>query len=220
MTFLNRADAGRQLTNALRTRKGMDTIVVGVIRGGVPVAAEIARGLDAPLDICVVRKLVVAREGPMTIGAIAEGGATYFDPGSLARHDVTATELATALARESAEVVRLAHLLRERPQRDVRGRDIILVDDGVISGMTIRAAAFALTARGAHSIELATPVGATEVLDSLRPDFDRVTVLDSAPALVAVGARYHEFWPVADAEIVDVLEAAPLGLSGVAVAPV
>lgn len=219
MTFLNRADAGRQLTNALGARKGMDTIVIGVIRGGVPVAAEVARGLDAPLDICVVRKLVVSREGPTTIGAIAEGGATYFDPPRLARHDASASELAAALARESAEVIRLAHLLRERPPLDVRGRDVILVDDGVISGMTIRAAAFALTARGAHSIELAVPVAAREVIDVLRSDFDRITVLDSAPDLVAVGARYREFWPVADAEIVDVLEAAPLGLSGVAVAP-
>lgn len=217
MSFLNRADAGRQLTDALRARKGMDTVVVGVIRGGVPVAAEIARGLDAPFDICVVRKLVVSRDGPVTIGAIAEGGATYFDSTRLDHHHVSAAELAATLARESAGVVRLAHLLRERSALDLRGRDVILVDDGVISGITIRAAAFAVSARGAHSVELAAPVGASAVINALRPDFDRITVLDDDPDLVAVGARYREFWPVADAEIVDLLEAVPLGLSGVAV---
>lgn len=218
MTFLNRADAGRQLADVLRDRHGMDTVVIGVTRGGVPVAAEIARALGAPLDICVVRKLVIARATPITIGAVAEGGATYFDADRLARFGVTAAELGDVAAREAAEVARTARLLRGREPIDVRGRDVLLVDDGIVTGLTIRAAAVSVKSRGVHSIELVAPVGNTHVLDSLRVDFDRITCLESDPELVAVGARYADFWPVSDAEIVDALEASSLALKAVAVA--
>jgi putative phosphoribosyl transferase len=217
MSFLNRVDAGRQLADALRSRRGMDTVIVGLTKGGVPVAAEIARDLGAPLDICVVRTLIVNREVPVTIGALSEGGATFFDPQRLVRHAVSSVELGEVIGRECAEVNRLSRLLRTTAPLDLRGRDVILVDDGVISGLTIRAAALSLTARGVRRLELATPVAATQVLDELRPDFDAVTCLESDPYLVAVGARYQELWPVADAEIVDLLEVAPLDVRAVAV---
>src|SRR5574338_218993 len=208
MTFLNRADAGRQLADALRVRSALDTVVVGVTRGGVPVAAEISRALGVPLDICVVRKLVVPRDVPVTIGALAEGGATYFDPAELVRFSITAAELGESVGRESAEVRRLAGLLRPARPIELRGRDVIVVDDGIVTGLTVRAVAFAIHSRGVHSLGLAAPVGASHVLEQLRADFDRVTVLETDPDLVAVGARYAEFWPVSDAEIVTALETA------------
>jgi putative phosphoribosyl transferase len=217
MTFLNRADAGRQLADTLRRRHSMDTFVVGVTRGGVPVAADLARSLGAPLDICVVRKLLVRRDQPITIGAVAEGGATYFDPQRLARFAVSSRELGDAIGRESAEVKRLAGLLRDGKPQDLRGRDVIVVDDGVLTGFTMRCAALALTARGVHALELATPVGMSQVIDELRPDFDHVTCLESDPYLVSVGTRYQDFWPVSDAQIIDLLEMVALELTAVAV---
>jgi putative phosphoribosyl transferase len=217
MTFLNRADAGRQLADALRVRSALDTVIIGVPRGGVPVAAEISRALGAPLDICIVRKLVVTRDLPVTIGALAEGGATYFDPADLARFEVTAAELAQAIGRESGEVKRLAELLRPARPIQLRGRDVIVVDDGIVTDLMLRAVAFAIRSHGVHSLELAAPVGASHVLEQLRVDFDRVTVLETDPDLVAVGARYTEFWPVSDAEIVTALETAPLHVRAVAV---
>lgn len=183
-------------------------MIVGVTKGGVPVAAELASILEVPLDICVVRKLVVQRPTPLTIGAIAEGGATSLDSTVMGRFAVTASELGETLQREAAEVVRLAQLLRGRPPLDVRGHDVILVDDGALTGATLRAAAFALSTRRLRSLELAVPVGAARVIDSLRADFDRVTCLECEPDLVAVGARYVDFPPVSEAEIVTLLETA------------
>jgi putative phosphoribosyl transferase len=208
MSFLNRADAGRQLADTLRARRRPTSVIVGVTKGGVPVAAELASILGAPLDLCVVRKLVVQRPTPLTIGAIAEGGATSLDSTVMGRFAVTAHELGETLQREAAEVVRLGQWLRPHPPLDVRGRDVILVDDGALTGATLRAAAFALSTRRLRSLELAVPVGAAHVIDSLRADFDRVTCLECEADLVAVGARYVNFPPVSDAEVVALLEAA------------
>ena len=208
MSFLNRADAGRQLADTLRPRRGAGTAIIGVTKGGVPVAAELASILEVPLDICVVRKLVVRRPTPLTIGAIAEGGATSIDSTMMGRFAVTASELGETLQREAAEVVRLAQLLRGRPPLDVRGHDVILVDDGALTGATLRAAAFALSTRRLRSLELAVPVGAARVIDALRADFDRVTCLECEPDLVAVGARYVDFPPVSEAEIITLLDVA------------
>lgn len=208
MGFLNRADAGRQLADTLRSRRTPSTVIVGVTKGGVPVAAELASILEAPLDICVVRKLVVRRPTPFTIGAVAEGGATSFDSSVLGHFAVTASELGETLHRETAEVARLAQLLRSRSPLDLRGHDVILVDDGALTGATLRAAAFALSTRRLRSFELAVPVGTARVIDSLRADFDRVTCLECEPDLVAIGARYADFPPVSEAEIITLLDVA------------
>lgn len=212
MMFANRADAGRQLADALRYRRSLDTVVVGVTKGGVPVAVEVARALGTPLDICIVRKLVVQRVVPITIGAIAEGGATYFDPDRLARFGVSSDELATTIARETREAARLARLFRDRPPFDLRGRDVVLVDDGLVTGVTISAAVFAVAARGASRIELATPIAAAEVLERVQVELDHVTCLLSEPNLVSIGSRYRQFDPVSEAEIITALEVARLDL--------
>lgn len=212
MMFANRVDAGRQLADALRYRRSLDTVVVGVTKGGVPVAAEIARALGTPLDICIVRKLVVQRVVPITIGAIAEGGATYFEPERLSRFGVSSDELATTIARETREVARLSRLFRDRPPFELRGRDVVLVDDGLVTGVTISAAVFAVAARGARRIELATPLAAAEVLDRVQVELDHVTCLLGEPNLVSIGSRYRQFDPVSEAEIITALEVARLDL--------
>jgi predicted phosphoribosyltransferase len=218
MTFLNHADAGRQLADAMRFRQSLDTVVVGVTRGGVPVAAEIARRFGVALDLCVVRKLVVQRTAPITIGALAEADATYIDSARVARFKVSPEELAKEIAREGGEVARLSQLLRDRPPIDVRDRDVIVVDDGVVTGATIRAAIRSLTARGARRVELAVPVGSQPSIESLRAELDGLTCLESDPGLISVGSRYKDFWPVSDAEIVAALEIAPLDVKAVAIA--
>jgi len=203
MTFINRTDAGRQLAQALRAYRRVDPVVIGMTRGGVPVAAQVARELGAQLDICVVRKLVSTADPPVTIGAVAEGGATYVD--TTRTRALSSLELERIVARETSEVVRLGALLRDRPPVPLRGRDVIVVDDGVVTVGTIRAAARALRDQGPRFLELAVPIANTNVLDDLRADFDRVTCLIDDPLLVAIGARYVEFSPVSEAEVAGLI---------------
>ncbi|HEU4729464.1 MAG TPA: phosphoribosyltransferase family protein, partial [Kofleriaceae bacterium] len=149
MRFANRIDAGRQLADTLRAHSLVSPVVVGMSRGGVPVAAEVARELGMPLEICVVRKLQAPGLSPVTIGAIAEGGARYIDEALLAGLRVSQQELERATLREQAEVTRLSQLLRDRPAIELAGRDAILVDDGLLTGGTVRAAVRSLGMRGA-----------------------------------------------------------------------
>jgi putative phosphoribosyl transferase len=206
MRFINRADAGRQLAAVLRSRGPADPVVVGVVRGGVPVAAEIARALRAPLEICVVRNLMLPLEPPVVIGAVAEHGAAYLDPKRIAHFDVTYDELDRLVTSELEEVDRLSGLLRETGPLDLRERNVILVDDGVITGTTIRAAIRSLRRR-VRSLEIAVPVGSTEEIERLRPFVDRMHCLISDHALVAVSGRYDSFEPVSELEVVNLLAA-------------
>jgi putative phosphoribosyl transferase len=206
VTFANRKDAGSQLGTKLLPHRPPDPVVVGLYRGGVPVAAELARVLDAPLEICVVRSLLVPGNPPLTIGAIAEGGALYVDEARAALHGVSADAIQELAEHAATEVARLAELIHDRPPIDVRGRDVILVDDGITTGNTIRAAARALRLRGARRLDLAVPVGSAEVVEALRPELDRVLCLIADPALTpAIGAWYGDFWPVSDAEVIGVV---------------
>jgi putative phosphoribosyl transferase len=200
MRFVNRADAGRQLAGSLRSRKLVDPIVIGVVRGGVPVAAELARVLHAPLDICVVRNVIARREPPQVIGAVAEGGAAFLDPARIAALEIRDDEVEREVALELDEVERLGLLLRDGPRLDLRDRNIILVDDALVTGTTVRAAIRALR-RSAKSIDLAVPVAATEVVERLTPYVDHLHCLVSERAMTAVGARYDSFEPVSEAEV-------------------
>ena len=211
MKFLDRTDAGRQLGIVLRSHGLVDPVVVGLVRGGVPVAAEVARTLDAPLEICIVRKLIAPGEPQLTIGAVAEGSAIYVDEARTQDLGLTVEDLEHAIARERSEVARLAELLRSRPPLDLLGRDVILVDDGAVTGGTIRAAARAMHGRGARSLELAVPVGASEVIEALRPEFDRILCLIADRMLVAIGARYSTFPPVSETEVIALLAASRRG---------
>lgn len=201
--FFNRYDAGRQLGIALVANRPADPVVIGLARGGVPVAAEVARILDAPLDICIVRKVTV---GDLAIGAVAEGG-IHLDGALIARHGITPRQVEAAVGRELAEIERSAELLRAGPARSLVGRDAILVDDGVTTGNTLRAAARALRRRTPRTLALAVPVASTGVLERLAGDFDHITCLEAEPFASAIGARYQQFLPVSEAEVVAVLVA-------------
>ncbi|MGE5184548.1 MAG: phosphoribosyltransferase [Acidobacteriota bacterium] len=211
MTFMNRADAGRQLATSLRSLHLVRPLVVGITRGGVPVAAEVARLLGIPLDICVVSKLVADGATPITIGAVAEGDVGYIDDAIVAQESIARERVEQLAVRELAEVARQAKLLRDRPPAEVRGRDVILVDDGLLSGGTVHAAVWSLRKRGATRITLAVPVANSAALAAVRADLDRVVCLESDPELFAIGARFREVWPVSEAEIIDLLAGVPGG---------
>lgn len=206
MTFFDRTDAGRQLGAVLRAHPPMDPIVIGLYRGGVPVAAEVAKLLAAPLDMLVVRKLV-AGTPPQTFGAVADG-AMFLDPQKVGRLALSSKEMAPIVQRESAQVRRLGELLRDAPELDIRGRDAIVVDDALVSGTTIRAAALALRARHPRTLTLALPVADMDALESVRGDFDRTVCLYEEPVMVAAGSRYRSFWPVSEAEVANLISGA------------
>ena len=199
--FLNRTDAGRQLAQALHGHPRVSPVVIGVVRGGVPVAAEIARELALPLDLCVVRRLLAPTDPPVPFGAVAESDAIYLD--ETREHRLSARDIVTEIARERAEVARLCELLRDRPALDLTGRDVIVVDDAATSIDMLRAAARSMRKRGARSLELAIPVASSQVLADLHTDYERITCLVEDYLLVAIGARSSDFYPVSEAEVVQ-----------------
>ena len=205
MTFFNRPDAGRQLATALLSQLPADPVVVGVVRGGVPVAAEVADVLHAPLEICVVRKLFSPGSPSFAIGAVAERDGLYLDDGEIARLRLSPGDVQHAIELEVSEIVRLSGLLRDGEPLSLRGRDAIVVDDGITTGDTLRAVARSLRGHAPRSLVLAAPVGELSLVEQLRTDYDRVVCLLAEPMLTAVGARYRDFPPVSEAEIVGLL---------------
>jgi putative phosphoribosyl transferase len=209
MTFANRLDAGRQLGAALLAHRPADPIVVGISRGGVPVAAEVAHVLRAPLEICVVRKLFSPGSPSFAIGAIAEPDTVYLDDAEITKLALTPSDVRAAIALEAMEVARIGELLREQPPRSPRGRDVLLVDDGVTTIATLLAAVRSVRAQEPASVTLAVPLADRELLEQLRPHFDRVVCLAAEEMLVALGSRYRDFWPVSENEVAAMLAAAP-----------
>jgi putative phosphoribosyl transferase len=208
MKFANRLDAGRQLGAALLGHPPADPVVVGILRGGVPVADEVAHVLHAPLEICVVRKLFSPGSPSFAIGAIAERDAVYLDEAEIAKLSLSPNDVRQAIALEALEVTRLGQLLRDEPPLSLHRRDAIVVDDGVTTIDTLRAAARSIRGQQPASITLAVPLGNRELLEQLRPYFDRVLCLSAEDMLVAVGSRYRDFWPVSEHEVIALLAAA------------
>lgn len=208
MTFVNRLDAGRQLATALLSHPPADPVVVGVLRGGVPVAAEVADVLHAPLELCVVRKLFSPGSPSFAIGAIAEHGAVYLDDGEIAKLQLSPRDVQRIIELERSEVVRLGELLRAGEPLSLRGRDAIVVDDALTTIDTLRAAARSLRRQAPRSLVLAVPVGDLSLVGQLRADYDRVVCLLAEPMLGAAGARYRDFSLVSEAEVVGLLAAA------------
>jgi putative phosphoribosyl transferase len=211
MTFANRLDAGRQLGAALLAHPPADPVVVGILRGGVPVAAEVAHVLHAPLELCVVRKLFSPGSPSFAFGAVAEPDAVYLDEAELAKLALSPAAVRQAIALETLEVARLGELLRDQPPLPLAGRDAILVDDGVTTVDTLRAAVRAIRGQRPASVTLAVPLGDRELIEALRPHFDRVLCLTAEDMLVAVGSRYRDFWPVSENEVAALLAASRRG---------
>ena len=206
MLFVDRADAGRQLARRLLHLRGTDAVVVALPRGGVPVAAEVARELRVPLDVIVVRKLGVPFQPEFGFGAIGEGGARIIDDRVVRQARLTAQGIAGVEARERARLDRRLGQLREgRPPVPLAGRTAVVVDDGIATGSTARAACLVARARGASRVIVAVPVGAPEAVASLRRDADEVICVHTPASFVAIGDWYQDFSQVADPAVASLL---------------
>ena len=204
--FTDRHHAGRELADSLRSIAVQDPVVLGLARGGVPVAYEVARALGAPLDVLVVRKIGAPGNPELGIGAIAEGDVRVLNQEVMRDLMVSAEELEAAVARARAEVdTRVQRYRSGRPPIDVEGRTAIVVDDGLATGGTARAALRAVRARDPRRLVLAVPVGAPESVESLREEADEVICLLEPELMSAVGLWYEHFEPTSDAEIAKML---------------
>lgn len=209
MHFTDRADAGRQLAERLRHLEFDSPIVLGLPRGGVVVAYEVAQALHAPLDVIVVRKLGVPYHRELGFGAIGEGGARVLSDDIVRMGHVSRADIDTVEHREEAELARQAHRFRAgRPRTSLAGRTVLIVDDGVATGATALAACEVARAQGAARIVLAVPVASPQSLPALRHAADDVVCLAAPNAFFAVGEWYHDFSQTADDEVSGLLKQA------------
>jgi putative phosphoribosyl transferase len=212
--FQDRADAGTQLGRELERLRSAHPIVLALPRGGVPVGFEIARALGAPLDVIVVRKLGVPSQPELAMGAVGEDGALVLNDRVVRLAGVTPQQLATVEAREREEVDRRGRRFRgNRPPVRLDGRTVIVVDDGIATGSTARAALEVARARGAARVVLAVPVAPPESLEELRLLADEVVCLYAPLSFFAVGQWYDNFTQVSDDAVNDLLAAAHRELS-------
>ena len=204
--FADRRDAGRRLAPRLADLRGSAAVVIGLALGGMPVAAEVAAALGLPLDVLVVRKLGHPHDPELGVGAIAEEGVVLHDERAAAMLDVGTESLAAVEDAERAELARrVARYRGGRPPRDLRGRTAIVVDDGVATGGTARAAVEAVRRRGAATVVLAVPVGPSRVVADLGAAVDRVECLEDLTGLGGVGSAYADFRQTDDAEVLALL---------------
>ncbi|MEU1215870.1 phosphoribosyltransferase family protein [Streptomyces sp. NPDC005791] len=212
MLFADRTDAGRRLAVALRHLERRDPVVLGLPRGGVPVAYEVAQALGAPLDVIVVRKLGVPHHPELGFGAIGEGGVRVISDEIVRRAGVRGKDLVAVERAEEAELVRRAQAYREgRPRLSLKGRAVVVVDDGVATGATARAACQVVRAQGAAHVVLAVPVASPDVAARLGEDVDEVVCLSTPSFFSAVGEWYRDFSQTSDEEVVSLLARATGG---------
>jgi putative phosphoribosyl transferase len=211
MGFRDRAEAGRMLARELERYRGEPgLIVLALPRGGVPVGFELAQALGAPLDVFVVRKLGAPGQEELAVGAIARG-VQVLNERVVEQFRLDEEAIARAAAVEQEELIRRERLYRgDRPPVDVEGRTVILVDDGLATGATMRAGALALRAQHPRRLVLAVPVAAAQTCEELRADADEVLCAMTPEPFVAVGAWYDDFSQTTDDEVRELLERAAL----------
>ncbi|HVU23873.1 MAG TPA: phosphoribosyltransferase [Opitutus sp.] len=212
--YHDRIAAGRTLARLLAPHAaGRDPLVLALPRGGVPVGLEIAQALAAPLDVFLVRKLGHPQEEELAIGAIASGGVRLLDRALIAEEQISPAELGRIIHREQAELQRREHLYRAgRPPPAIAGRDVILVDDGIATGYSIRVAALALAQLHPARITIAVPVGPPEPCAALAGEVDEFLCPLQPTAFHAVGLWYDHFPAVSDEEVQAGLAAASRAL--------
>jgi putative phosphoribosyl transferase len=196
---------------ARRREVGPGAVVLGLPRGGLPVASEVARALAVPLDVLMVRKLGVPAQPELAMGAICEGGFLVVNDEVLRAAHITVEGLREVETRQRAELDgRSRSYRRGLPAARVSGRDVLIVDDGMATGSTARVACLAARARGAARVVVAAPVASRSAVRAVRPVCDDVVCLVSPEPFVAVGAWYDDFFPTTDGEVAEILRRAGL----------
>jgi putative phosphoribosyl transferase len=209
MQFVDRRDAGRRLAARLEHLRGPDLVVLGLPRGGVPVAAVVADALRAPLDVIIVRKMGLPSHPETAMGAVGEGGVVVVNHDVLSNTGVSAEQVARVEGEERKELARrVSRYVRSRSVADLRGRQVVIVDDGMATGATARAACQVARARGAARVVLAVPVAPADTVAELATVADDVVVLLRPPGFFAVGQFYQDFLPTSDHEVEALLVAA------------
>jgi putative phosphoribosyl transferase len=207
--FANRRVAGRDLAARVVALDLREPVVLGLPRGGVPVAYEIAAALGAPLDVIVVRKLGVPAQPELAMGAIGEDGVRVLNDDVLAQMRVDRAALAAVERAEHQELKRrVARYRGDRARVAVKDRDAIVVDDGIATGATVRAACQVVRAQGASRVVVAAPVAPPHSIATLLDVADDVVVVSAPGSLRAIGEHYRDFTPTSDAEVVELLRGA------------
>jgi predicted phosphoribosyltransferase len=213
MSFKNRSHAGRELARALIKYRDQQPVVLALPRGGVPVAAAVAAALDAPLDLVLVRKIGVPFQPELAMGAVADGAAPIIVRNEyvIRAADIDEAQFKGICDVEFAEIERRrAHYLGGRQRADVAGRTAIVVDDGIATGATTRAALRAVRASAPKTLVLAVPVAPTESLKTLREEVDDLVCLEDYQDFGAIGLYYRDFRQVSDDEVVALLARFPV----------
>jgi putative phosphoribosyl transferase len=216
LIFRNRPDAGQALAKALAPYKGRSVAVYALPRGGVPVAAEIARALDAPLDLLLVRKIGVPLQPELAMGAVIDGGKPVVvrNPDVIAMTQTSEAEFQEICKAELQEIERRRNIyLKGRKPIDPKGRIAIIVDDGIATGATMRAALHAVRRRNPEKLILAVPVAPPDTLAKLRNEVDEIVCLHSPDPFLAIGLFYGDFSQVSDDEVTAILARAPAASS-------
>ncbi len=203
----DRISAGKALAEALESYSGRDDVIVlGLPRGGVPVAAEIARSLHAPLDVMLVRKLGIPGQPELAMGAIASGGVQVLNEDLVQRLGITGETIDAVVASEQRELERRERAYRgERPWPELADRCVILVDDGLATGATMRAAIDAVRAQKPACLVVAVPVAPPDTVSALEPLVDQVVCLFQPEPFMAIGQWYQDFSQTPDSEVKELL---------------
>ena len=212
--YADRADAGRRLAGWLLAYRDRNPVVLGLPRGGVPVAFEIAKALTAPLDVLVVRKLGVPSQPELAFGAIGEGGVRVLNDAVLKHVVLSDAEIAEVEAAQRTELRRRVEAYRgDRPPIPLTGRVVVIVDDGFATGSTARAACLVARAHGAATVVLAAPIGALDTIAELRHYADDVVCPGAPTYFSAVGQGYDNFQQTEDEEVCTLLRCAEHGFT-------
>jgi len=212
MKFMDRGEAGRRLADKLVHLKGWQPVVLALPRGGVAVGFEIARALDAPLDIVLVRKIGVPWEPELALGAVTDGASheTFIDRDLATGLSVPDSYIKEETARQLQEIERRRKsYCKGRPAREVAGHTAIVVDDGIATGATMRVALQAVRSRGPARLVLAVPVAPPDTLAAMREEVDEAVCLETPSGFGAIGYYYRDFHQMSDREVTELLARAP-----------